>query len=92
VAKSAKYLLIGSTKSYSGKSATILGVAHQLQEKGLDVAYGKPLGTCLSADQPDGMEEDVRFMTEILNLPEKRVRPPSAVSGRRDYSKTLTGR
>lgn len=76
MAQSAKYLLIGSTEAYSGKSATILGVAHQLQKKGLDVAYGKPLGMCLRDDQPDAMEEDIRFMTEILNLPEKRVRPP----------------
>jgi hypothetical protein len=76
VAKSAKYLLIGSTESNSGKTATILGVAHQLQEKGLDIAYGKPLGTCLSANEPDGMEEDIRFITEVLNLPEKRVRSP----------------
>jgi hypothetical protein len=91
VAKSAKYLLIGSTKSYSGKSATILGVAHQLQEKGLDVAYGKPLGTCLSADQPDGMEEDVRFMTEILNLPEKRVRPPLLSLDAETIQKRLQG-
>ncbi len=76
MAKSAKYLLIGSTESNSGKTATILGVAHQLQEKGLDIAYGKPLGTCLSANEPDGMEEDIRFITEVLNLPEKRVRSP----------------
>lgn len=76
MAKSAKYLLIGSTEAYSGKSATIIGVAHQLQEKGLDIAYGKPLGTCLSADQPDAIEEDVRFMTQVLNLPEKKVRSP----------------
>lgn len=74
--KSAKYLLIGSTEAYSGKSATILGVAHQLNEKGLDVAYGKPLGTCLSDERPDAIEEDVRFVAEVLNLPEKRVRPP----------------
>jgi uncharacterized protein len=76
VAKSAKYLLVGSTEAYSGKSATILGVAHQLKEKGLDVAYSKPLGTCLRDDQPDAIEEDFRFMTEVLNLPEKRVRSP----------------
>jgi BioD-like phosphotransacetylase family protein len=76
VAKSPKYLLIGSTEAYSGKSATIIGVAHQLQQKGLDIAYGKPLGTCLSVNQPDAIEEDVRFMTEVLNLPQKKVRPP----------------
>jgi hypothetical protein len=76
VAKSAKYLLIGSTEAFSGKSATILGVAHQLQEKGLDVAYTKPLGTRLSDNQADGIEEDIRFMAQALNLPQNRVQPP----------------
>lgn len=76
MAKSAKYLLIGSTEAYSGKSATIIGIAHQLQAKGLDIAYGKPLGTCLSSEQPEAIEEDVRFMTEVLNLPQKQVRSP----------------
>jgi uncharacterized protein len=76
VAKSAKYLLIGSTEAYSGKSATIIGIAHQLQAKRLDIAYGKPLGTCLIANQPDAIEEDVRFMTEVLNLPQNNVRSP----------------
>jgi len=76
VTKSAKYLLIGSTEANSGKSATILGVAHQLQVKGIDIAYGKPLGTCFSNNQSSAIEEDVEFMTKVLNLPPKRVRSP----------------
>ncbi len=91
MAKSAKYLLIGSTEAYSGKSATILGVAHQLQEKGLDIAYGKPLGTCLNANEPDAMEEDVRFMTQVLNLPEKRVRSPLLSLDAETIQKRLEG-
>lgn len=75
MAKFPKYLLIGSTEAYSGKSATIIGIAHQLQAKGLDIAYGKPLGTCLSTDT-QAIEEDVRFMTEVLNLPAKNVLSP----------------
>ncbi len=89
--KSAKYLLIGSTEAYSGKSATILGVAHQLQQKGLDVAYGKPLGTCLRDNQPDAMEEDVRFMTEVLNLPQKQVRWPLLSLDAETIQKRLAG-
>ncbi|NEP02024.1 MAG: phosphotransacetylase family protein [Symploca sp. SIO2E9] len=74
--KSAKYLLIGSTEAYSGKSATILGIAHQLQAKGLDIAYGKPLGSCLRANQLSALEEDVQLMLEVLNLTPKQVRGP----------------
>jgi hypothetical protein len=72
----AKYLLVGSTEAYSGKSATILGVAHQLQQQGIDIAYCRPLGTCLSANQPDALEEDVQFMAQALNLSQKKVLPP----------------
>lgn len=72
--KSAKFLLIGSTEAYSGKSATVLGMAYQFQKKGLDIAYGKPLGTCWSAAS-DGMDEDVRFIAKTLKLPENRLRP-----------------
>nr|WP_199315494.1 phosphotransacetylase family protein [Planktothrix sp. FACHB-1355] len=73
VPKSAKYLLIGSTEAYSGKSAVLLGLAHQLQEKKLDIAYGKPLGTCWSDDRTDGMDEDVKFLAHNLNLPPNRL-------------------
>ena len=73
--KSPKYLLVGSTEAYSGKSAMILGVAYQLKERGLDIAYGKPLGTCLSESQTDALDEDVRFFSQVLNLPENRLQP-----------------
>lgn len=89
--KSAKYLLIGSTEAYSGKSATILGVAHQLQAKGLDIAYGKPLGTHTNTNQPDATEEDVRFMMEVLNLPEPRVLPPLLFLDTETIQKRLQG-
>lgn len=74
--KSTKYLLIGSTEPYSGKSATVLGLTHQLKQKGISVAYGKPLGTYLSNDETGDIEEDVRFIAQSLNLPETRVRSP----------------
>ncbi|MBE9125687.1 MULTISPECIES: phosphotransacetylase family protein [unclassified Coleofasciculus] len=73
MAKSAKYLLVGSTEAYSGKSATILGIAHQLQEKGIDISYGKLLGTYRQGRQPEAEEEDIGFMTKALNLPSNRV-------------------
>ncbi|MBW4610014.1 MAG: phosphotransacetylase family protein [Hassallia sp. WJT32-NPBG1] len=73
--KSAKYLLIGSTESYSGKSATVLGLSYQLQQKGLDIAYGKPLGTSLSEFEGSVVEEDVQFIANSLNLPSNRIAP-----------------
>ncbi|MEA5581191.1 phosphotransacetylase family protein [Nodularia harveyana UHCC-0300] len=71
--KSAKCLLIGSTETYSGKSATVLGLSHQLQQKELDIAYGKPLGTCFNASGGTVVEEDVQFIVNSLSLPTNRV-------------------
>lgn len=73
--KSNKHLLIGSTQAYSGKSATILGLAQQLKDQGVDIAYGKPLGTCFTDPQTDSLDEDVRFISRTLNLSENRLRP-----------------
>jgi uncharacterized protein len=75
VPKSVRFLLVGSAEAYSGKSSTVLGIAHQLQQKGLDIAYGKPLGTCWSEEKTDSLDEDVRFIVKTLELAENRVRP-----------------
>lgn len=73
--KLVKHLLIGSVESYSGKSATILGMAKQLQTLGIDIAYGKPIGTCLSESPTDSLDEDVRFISETLHLDAAVIRP-----------------
>lgn len=73
--KAAKYLLIGSTEAYSGKSATILGLSYQLQQQGLDIAYGKPLGNYLGESQTAIVEADVQFVAQLLNLPQNRLLP-----------------
>ncbi|AFZ24387.1 protein with phosphotransacetylase BioD-like N-terminal domain [Cylindrospermum stagnale PCC 7417] len=88
---SAKYLLIGSIETYSGKSATILGLSHQLQQKGLDIAYGKPLGTCLNVSSGTVVEEDVQFITQSLNLPENRVAPTMLALDEVSVQKRLCG-
>ncbi|MEM6426344.1 MAG: phosphotransacetylase family protein [Cyanobacteria bacterium P01_D01_bin.128] len=74
VPKPAKHLLVGSTEAYSGKSAIILGIAFQLQERGVEIAYGKPLGTCLSESPDDILDEDVRFLADTLKLSSERLR------------------
>ncbi len=73
--KAAKYLLIGSTEAYSGKSATILGLSYQLQQQGLDIAYGKPLGNYLGESQTAIIEADVQLVAQLLNLPQNRLLP-----------------
>lgn len=62
---SAKYLIVGSTKAYSGKSATVLGVAFQAQKAGLTLAYGKPLSSEINGTTN---HEDSRFIAETLGI------------------------
>ncbi|MEA5511694.1 phosphotransacetylase family protein [Crocosphaera sp. UHCC 0190] len=88
MAQSAKYLLVGSIEAYSGKSGTILGLAHQFQAKGLSFAYSKPLGTYSEDSQT---EADVQFISEALSLPEERVRSPLISLEDKTVEKRLTG-
>ncbi|MDM9582836.1 MULTISPECIES: phosphotransacetylase family protein [unclassified Nostoc] len=89
--KSPKYLLIGSTENYSGKSATVLGLSHQLQQKGLDITYGKPLGTSFNSSSGTVIEEDVQFIALSLNLPENRVAPTMLALDEPNVQKRLRG-
>ncbi|MFM7313587.1 MAG: hypothetical protein ACKO0M_10550, partial [Cyanobium sp.] len=78
-------LLIGSCEPFSGKSAVVLGLARQLRERGLPIAFGKPLATAFS--EPSAGEEsastpstglldaDVRFVGDILRLPAEQLLP-----------------
>jgi hypothetical protein len=74
----AKQLLVGSHRSSSGKSATILGIALNLQAQGFTIAYGKPLGTFTSQTLPDfaePLEADVAFITQTLGLTKELICP-----------------
>ncbi|MGB3571213.1 MAG: phosphotransacetylase family protein [Phormidesmis sp.] len=84
-----KHLLIGSTEPYSGKSATVLGLALQMRSQGIDIAYAKPIGTCLS-EGDDGLDEDVRFIAQTLNLKKDRVRPTLFVLDEETIQKQLS--
>ncbi|MEM6596699.1 MAG: phosphotransacetylase family protein [Cyanobacteria bacterium P01_D01_bin.36] len=87
--RTSKHLLIGSTEPFSGKSATVLGLALQLRSQNLDVAYAKPIGTCLSEDDAT-LDEDVRFIAHTLELDKDRVRPTLFVLDEDTIQKQLT--
>jgi uncharacterized protein len=78
-----KYLLVASTEACSGKSATILGIADRLQEKGIEIAYAQPVVTTNFANpqklaQPPGtrIDSDVELMAQALSLPPERLGLP----------------
>ena len=71
-------LLIGSCEPFSGKSAVVLGLAQQLQRKGVPFVFGKPLATCLESaeiHQPGDplLDADVRFIGGHLGLQEHQL-------------------
>ncbi len=77
-----KYLLVGSPVAYSGKSAAVLGLVPQVLDKGLTVAFGKPLSINLSANSVDeqaAADLDVDFIVSALGLTPSQV-IPSALS------------
>jgi uncharacterized protein len=82
VVKTAKCLLVGSVEDHCGKSAMVLSLAQRLGSLGQSISYGKPLGTCLDAPNqrkmpscPTTLDEDVRFLTEALELKAHQLQP-----------------
>jgi BioD-like phosphotransacetylase family protein len=92
VSNTAQPLLIGSIEPFSGKSGTIVGLAHQLREKGITVSYGKPIGTCPNLGEAGIVDEDVQFLLELLELSADRVRSPLLYLDGSSVRKRLEGK
>lgn len=92
MAQSAKYLLVGSIEAYSGKSGIVLGIAHLLGEKGLSIAYTKPVGTCASDRSMAQIEGDIQFISETLSLSHHQVQSPLVFLERETIAQRLQGR
>jgi uncharacterized protein len=92
VTKSAKHLLVASTEAHSGKSATILGLIHLALQQQITVAYGKPLGNCLSEDGcEDIVDKDLELLANLLGLPTDRVQLPLLSLNREIIDRRLRG-
>ena len=76
-------LLIGSCEPFSGKSAVVLGLARQWLQRGVPVRIGKPLAD--SAELVGGpgplIDDDVRFVGQILGLSEQQLVPSVHLQG-----------
>lgn len=72
---STQHLLIGSIDPYSGKSTVVLALAQALIQKGVDLAYGKPIGTCPEPGVSCNLDGDVQFLTKTLKLSPDRLCP-----------------
>jgi len=72
---STQHLLIGSIDPYSGKSTVVLALAQALIQKGVDLAYGKPIGTCPEVGVACTLDGDVQFLTKTLKFSPDRLCP-----------------
>jgi uncharacterized protein len=85
-----KYLMVASTEACSGKSATILGIADRLQEKGIKIAYAQPVITG-NAVNPLTIDSDVQLMAQALSLPPEQLGLPLLVLDAAKSIDRLTG-
>ncbi|MEO0969466.1 MAG: phosphotransacetylase family protein [Cyanobacteria bacterium J06639_18] len=91
MAKPAKYLFVGAAEPWSGKSTTVLGLSYQLQQKKVDIAFGKPLGTSLNGSNRIVIEEDAKFISKSLKLEENRLAPTLLSLDKFSLEKRLSG-
>jgi len=63
-----KSLVFASNKSFSGKSSMCVGIGKLLMEKGYSVGYMKSLCTLPERVRGNYIDEDVRYILEILEL------------------------
>lgn len=85
-----KYLLIASSEPFTGKSATILGIAHQIKEKGIKLGYGKPIGTCFEPTDDLQDEQDLQFISQTLGLAKEQIKSPFLLLNEKTITDYLT--
>jgi uncharacterized protein len=85
-----KYLLVASTEACSGKSATILGIADRLQEKGIKIAYAQPVVSG-NATNPLVTDGDTKLMAQALSLAPAQLGLPLLVLDAAKSIDRLTG-
>jgi BioD-like phosphotransacetylase family protein len=71
-----KHLFIASSQPYSGKSATILGLANELISKKISLGYAKPIGTYFNTTDSLKQEQDLEFITKNLGLSKGQFKAP----------------
>ncbi len=87
-----KYLIVGSIEPYSGKTSSLLGLAHQLQKTGLEFAIGQPLAPASSSSEGSMLiKAEVDFIAQQLNLSGDRVQSPILTLSPEMLAKRLQG-
>src|SRR4030042_4775264 len=61
-------ILFASNRSFSGKSSMCVGISKLLKEMGYNIGYLKPICTLPEKVGSSYVDEDVRYIMEILEL------------------------
>ena len=61
-------VLFASNRSFSGKSSMCVGISKLLKEKGYNIGYLKPICTLPEKVGGSYVDEDVRYIMDILGL------------------------
>jgi len=89
MSKKGKYLLVASNQPYTGKTATILGLAHQLRQRGIKLGYAKPIGTCFNDLDTTQDEQDISFITQTLDLSATQIKSPLVLLNQKTITDAL---
>jgi BioD-like phosphotransacetylase family protein len=65
-----KALYVTSTGTFSGKTALCAGLGKRMQRDGFEVGYMKPVSTTARRAEGQIVDDDARFMVEVLGLSE----------------------
>lgn len=88
-----KYLIVGSIEPCSGKTSSLLGLARQLRQRGLEFAIGQPLVPAVSLwDSSQLNEAEVDFLAQQLHHSGDRVQAPVVTLSPDLLAKRLQGR
>lgn len=86
-----KSLYIGSTETFSGKSALALGISLSAKEAGWTVGYMKPVAISVGGQQQGAVDEDAAYACQALNLQESLSAIAPITLSRADIERMLEG-
>jgi BioD-like phosphotransacetylase family protein len=69
----------------------VLGLTHQLKQRGLNVGYGKPLGHSQEEQLSQPFDADVQFVAQMLDISESQLHPTLISLNEGAIAKRLSG-
>ena len=84
-------LYIGSTETFSGKSALALGISLSARDHGWTAGYMKPVSISMNGQRQGAVDEDAAFASQTLGLEESLTTIAPVTLSRADLERLLEG-